>query len=95
MTHILLRLNLFEACSEPLKLQIFDSLIGCQEDDPYFLCSFNGGYLLEFLISDCTEQSIQCPAIKVCRLDLGLIPIDRRFLWLGPTNLYSLPHLLI
>ena len=30
-------------------------LIGCLEDDPYFLCSFCGGYLFKLLIGDCTE----------------------------------------
>ena len=95
---ILLHLNLFKACSEPLKFQILDSLssfIGCLEDGPCFLYSFSGGYFLEFLISDCTEQSIQCLAVKVCRLDLGFILVGRHFLWLGLAYLNSLPHLLI
>ena len=34
-------------------------------------------------------------AVEVSRLDLCFIPIGWRFLWLGPANLYSLPHFLI
>ena len=71
---ILLHLDFFKACSEPLKLWILDSLgsfIGCLEDGPYFLRNFSGGYLLEFLISDCIEQSINALLLKFAALILA------------------------
>ena len=95
---IFLNLNLFKACSEPLKLWVFDnlsSLIGCLKDGPSLLGSFSWGYLLKLLIGDCIEQRIQCSAVEVRRLDLGIILVCWCFLWLGPTYLNSLPHFLI